>query len=180
MMRIPTGLRYGLLIVAIVGQVGCSGWYLRGKGSVHIPIKHLCIDNQASDYGNYLYNYFVAQLSYSGIAVVQSRTQCEAVFELRNEKYTKRVLSVDPTTGKVQEIEVGLQIQVAVRTPTGELLLAPDVVDWSQDYVFDQSSVLGTDEVEQTTRLRLAENAARALLFRLELVDFKKLDKHAD
>ncbi len=157
-----------LLTLAVLLQ-GCSGWYLRGTQTSQLAVKRVFV---SSDSSSYLYSWFLTQLSYSGISVVSSREQSEAVIELRHERFDRRVLSVDDETGKVREMELGLEVEVTVRSPTGELIAAPDKVNWTQDFVFDEASLLGTEEVETTIRYELAKDAARALMLRLEAIDF--------
>jgi len=153
---------------------GCGGWYLRGTRTSYIPLKYVFIRFDAS---SYLYSWLVTHLGYSGIAVVTNPAQADAVIELRNERYDRRVLSVDEQTGKVREMELGLEVEVTVRGPNGDLIAAPENVTWTQDFVFDEASLLGTEEVETTIRYELAKDAARALMFRLEAIDFSRLKK---
>ncbi len=47
-------------------------------------------------------------------------------------------------------------------------------VDMIEDFVFDEASLLGTVEVEQNLRLEMAKAAARALVLKLETIDFSK------
>lgn len=156
-------------LVLVAGLLNaCGGWYLRGTQTSQLDWKKVFV---VADTSSYLYSWFITQLGYSGISVVASREQSDAVIELRRERYDRRVLSVDDETGKVREIELGLQVEITVRSPTGELIAAPDTVTWRQDFIFDEASLLGTEEVETTIRYELAKDAARALIFRLEAID---------
>lgn len=160
------------LLAAICGALGlsgCGGWYLRGTQQSEADVRRVFV---VTDGTSYLYSWFVTHLSQSGISVVSRREDAEAVIEMRRERYDRRVLSVDDQTGKVREMELALQVDFSVRRPTGELLSAPETVNWSQDFVFDEVSLLGTEEVETTIRYELARDAARALVFRLETIDF--------
>jgi outer membrane lipopolysaccharide assembly protein LptE/RlpB len=165
-----------LLVLISISLSGCGGWYLRGTNTNQLPIKRVFV---SSDSSSYLYSLFLQQLSYSGISVVSQRDQADAVIELRGEQYDRRVLSVDDETGKVREMELGLQVEITVRTPGGSLIAAPDLVNWEQDFVFDEASLLGTEEVDTTIRYELAKDAARALILRLETIDFSRVGQHA-
>lgn len=160
------------MLVALCGALGlsgCGGWYLRGTQQSEADVRRVFV---VTDSTSYLYSWFVTHLSHSGISVVSRREDAEAVIEMRRERYDRRVLSVDDQTGKVREMELALQVEFAVRRPSGELVAAPETVNWSQDFVFDEVSLLGTEEVETTIRYELARDAARALVFRLETIDF--------
>lgn len=164
-------LRRAVLTVLLsVLVAGCGGWYLRGTRQADLGVKRVFV---VAPNSTYLRNFFVQQLNYNNITLVASKDQAEAVIELQNEEYDRRVLSVDPDTGKVREIELGLQVEVTVRARDGSLIAAPDTLNWMQDFVFDEESLLGTEEVEQTIRYELAKNAALALMLKLETIDFK-------
>ena len=90
------------------------------------------------------------------------------------------MLSVDPDTGKVREVEVTLSTQIAVRAKDGSLISAPETFRWTEDFVFDEGSLLGTVEVEQNLRVEMAKAAGRALVLKLETVDFTRQGKNAD
>lgn len=162
----------GLLLgTAAAGLTGCGGWYMRGTRRTALSGRRLYL---MMSNVSYLRPYFLQQLSYNNVSTVSSREQADAVIEVSNESFDRRVLSVDPDTGKVREIELGLQVEVTVRAPDGSLIAAPDTLQWVQDFVFDEASLLGTEEVEQTVRYELAKNAAQALVFKLETVDFEQ------
>jgi outer membrane lipopolysaccharide assembly protein LptE/RlpB len=162
------GRRAVVLAAAVALLSACSGWYLRGKGENRLAVDRVMVQSQA---GSYVTSWFLNTLTNSGIKVVKNRKDAEIVIELKGEQYDRRVLSVDEKTGKVREMEVGLAVEIAVRAPDGSLVLAPEKVTWTQDYVFDEASLLGTEEVETTIRYALARDAARALMIRLETID---------
>lgn len=166
--RFSRGLAVLTLLTGTLLLSACGGWHLRGTGPNQLPFTRVFI---VSEGGGYLYPWFVTQLGYSGISVIKDRAKAEAVIELRRERFDRRVLSVDDQTGKVREMEVGLEVELTVRTPGGTVLAAPEILTWTQDFVFDEAALLGTEEVETTIRYGLAKDAARALIFRLEALD---------
>lgn len=167
----------GILFALMCGGLtACGGWYLRGTQANRLPLERVFL---IADSNSYLRSWFVQQLNYSGINVVSRRDLADAVIELRREQYDRRVLSVDDETGKVREMELGLEVEITVRHPDGSLIAAPATVNWEQDFVFDEASLLGTEEVDTTIRYELAKDAARALILRLETIDFSRLQKHA-
>lgn len=174
MRRLP--LRLVLLALCAVLLSACGGWYLRGTQTSQIAVRKVFV---RADTSGYLLSWFQTHLAYSGVSIVPTPGEAEAVVDLRGERYDRRVLSVDDQTGKVREMELGLEVEFSVRSPTGELISAPERVQWTQDFVFDEISLLGTEEVETTIRYELAKDAARALMFRLEAVDFGNRGRNA-
>jgi outer membrane lipopolysaccharide assembly protein LptE/RlpB len=162
-----------LCLVIALAATGCGGWYLRGTGPDAGKIKNLyLISNNAMQIAGAFRN----ELYYNSITSVFSREKADVVVELANENFERRTLSVDPVTGKVREIELTLEVTVSVRGPGGKLLVNNQKMSWVEDFVFDEISVLGTEAQEVTTKLELGKTAARALVLRLETLDFTKVE----
>lgn len=169
-------LGWAVLAGSVHLLAGCGGWYLRGTRKDVLGVKRVTIETPKR---TELYLYFAQQLTYSNVDVTTDLTQTDAVIVLKNERYERRVLSVDPDTGKVREVELTLTLQLSVRAPDGSLIAAPDTFRWVEDFVFDEVSLLGTVEVEQTLRTEMAKSAARGLVLKLETIDFNRQGKRA-
>jgi outer membrane lipopolysaccharide assembly protein LptE/RlpB len=167
-------------LLAIAGTsslAGCSGWYLRGtRKNVLGDVKRIFVSTPTR---NLLYSYFITEMSYINVSIVSDRSQADVIVELAEERYERRVLSVDPDTGKVREVEVTLSTRIAVRGKDGSLVSAPETFRWTEDFVFDEGSLLGTVEVEQNLRVEMAKAAGRALVLKLETIDFTRQGKNA-
>lgn len=156
---------------------GCGGWRLRGtRRNVLGDVTRIYV--QARTYGQ-LYAFFASELSYINVGITQDRATADAVLEMSEELYDRRVLSVDPDTGKVREIEVTLMMDLTVRGADGTLISAPEKFRWTEDFVFDEVSLLGTVETEAVLRQEMAKVAARALVLKLETIKFPRKAKSA-
>ena len=155
-----------LMVVLAVALSGCGGWYLRGSdpGSTHnfrkVYLKGADADQVTIAVRHELYN--------RGLKVVRRRSLADLVIEIEVER---RILSVDPGTGKVREIELGLLAHFTVRSGDGKLLVPREPLTFQLDYVFDEGSLLGTVEQDNTVQQDLAETAATSLIFRLESIE---------
>lgn len=163
----PNATRFALLLAAILLQAACGGWQLRGTGSFKLPFE--------SAYLNAPNAPLVAQavrteLNTRGIQVTRKRAEAQVVIDLDSEYFDRRVLSIDPNSGKVREIELGLEVYFAVRSHEGKLMIPREPLAWELDYVFDEGSLLGTVEQDSTVRRDLAETAATTLMLRLQAV----------
>lgn len=166
-----------LAVTGVSSLAGCGGWYLRGtRKNVLGEVKRIFVSTPTR---NLLYSYFITELSYINVSVVADRSQADVIVELAEERYERRVLSVDPDTGKVREVEVTLSTQIAVRSKDGSLISAPERFRWTEDFVFDEGSLLGTVEVEQNLRVEMSKAAGRALVLKLETIDFSRQGKNA-
>lgn len=154
-------------MMLLVLLAGCSDWYLRGSRQDLVKIRTAAIEVGAAPV---LGQALRRELSLSGVGI-RSRKDAEAVVELTREEFDRRVLSVDPDTGKVREIELGLAVGITVRSPEGELLAPYQSLSWTRDFVFDETALLGTIEQESVIRRELAEDAAKTIVLRLEAID---------
>ena len=160
-----------LCLAFALAASGCDGWYLRGKGPDSGKLKNIyLVTNNAVQIAGAFRN----ELYYNSISAVGSRDAADIIIELSNENFERRAISVDPQTGKVREVEVTLEVTATVRGPGNKLLVNNQKMSWVEDFVFDETSVLGTEAQEITTKLELGKTAARALMLRLETLDFDK------
>lgn len=155
----------GLLLLCLSA---CGGWSLRGNrdavsvDSVHVTAKRADTLRRA----------LITELVNSGVRVNRQPTKAGAVIEISNEVFDRRVLSVDSNTGKVREIELEIEVSLSIRGRDGKLLVPPEKLSWAQDYVFDENSLLGTNERATLVERELAQDAAQAIRLRLETIDF--------
>ncbi|MBK8958013.1 MAG: hypothetical protein IPM80_06180 [Proteobacteria bacterium] len=158
-----------LMLLLALSLNGCGGWYLRGSNpaSTHnfrkVYLKGDDAERVLIAVRHELYN--------RGLKVVRRRADADLVIEIEDERYERRILSVDPGTGKVREIELGLLAHFTVRSGDGKLLVPREPLTFQLDYVFDEGSLLGTVEQDNTVQQDLAETAATSLIFRLESID---------
>jgi outer membrane lipopolysaccharide assembly protein LptE/RlpB len=157
----------------LVGSLtACGGWYPRGTRRTSLTGRKFFIKPVG---GSQIENYFATEMSYVGVTLTGDRSKADVIVELSNASFDRRVLSVDPATGKVREVELGLEVQIEVRAADGTLILAPEKFSWYQDFVFDEGSLIGTQEVESGTRMQLEREAARSLALRIESLDLQRL-----
>ena len=160
-----------LLVFLLLALSGCGEWYLRGNRTSAVAIKTAYLDSSSAPR---LERAVARELSYSGVSF-GSKTGSDAVIELSNESFDRRVLSVDPNNGKVREVELGLEVSFSVRDKDGKILVPPEKLSWVQDYIFDENSLLGTREKAEVIERELADDAAQTILLRLETLEIKSL-----
>lgn len=152
----------------------CGGWHLRGRGPGKIHFETAFIKSvNARKVSDALRQELYAR----GVVVTNNRKQAEVILELSGERFDRRVLSVDSKTGKVREIELGLQTYFAVRERNGKLLIPNSALNWELDYVFDEDSLLATNEQDNVVRRDLAETAATTLVLRLQAIRLSATDQ---
>lgn len=166
-MKKVTEVRFVIAFIVALTVSGCGGWYLRGHGPTQLPFKSAFVKSANAPVVSSAVR---KELQYRGITLAQKRADADVVVELAAENFDRRVLSVDPRSGKVREIELGLQTYFSVRGKDGKLLVPNEAVSWQLDYVFDEDSLLATVEQDSVVRRDLAETAATTLMLRLQAV----------
>ena len=158
-------LKGSVAVLLVLSLSACGGWSLRGTRTDAIGVDSVYV---SAPEAQRLRRALISELVNAGVRVNRKRSEAGAVIELDSESFDRRVLSVDSDTGKVREIEVVFSI----RGRDGKLLVAPEKLSWVQDFVFDENSLLGTNERANIVERELAEDAAQTIRLRLETIDF--------
>ena len=146
---------------------GC-GFQMRGSRSVSFdPGRVYVSEGGAAQLARELRRVFY----YTGSASAGSVAAADVVVSVDNERTDRRVLSVDPTTGKVREFEMGYEAELTVRKADGTPLVENERLVFERDYVFDETAVLGKFEEERILLNELRSDAAETILHRLETLD---------
>ena len=154
------------LITALAANAGC-GFYMRGSRALDLEFNNVYVASQGADS---LIAELRKQLGYGGVTVVRTPSTAEAVINISNESVDRRVLSVDPRSGKVREFEIGYEVEIEVTGKNGKTLLEHETITFMRDYTFDESAVLGKYEEERILREELRRDAAGTVVRRLQAI----------
>ena len=154
-----------LMMIAALFIAGC-GYHLRGSaaaggwnlGRVYV------VDSGATALAAELRN----QMNIYEVKLARNAQEADALIHLDREKYDRRVLSVDPQTGKVREYEIGIETTLSVTRPDGTVLLAETPIDLRRNFTFDEASVLGKSLQESTLQAEMRTDAAETIMRRLQ------------
>ncbi len=160
--------RISIIVLGLACLLGCSDWYLRGLRTDAVAIESAYLSAGSAPK---LRAAVQRELSYNGVQLA-AKKDAQATIELTDETFDRRVLSVDSTSGKVREVELGLEVGFSVRGKDGKLLVPPEKLTWLQNFVFDESSLLGTIEKASLIKRELSEDAAQTIILRLETIEF--------
>jgi len=103
----------------------------------------------------------------SDTQLMPGRDGAAVVLTIGNERYDRRVLSVDPNTGKEREFELSYTVDVNAVTAGGRTLISPQSVTLLRDFVFDQDAVIGASREEIVLRDEMRRDAVQQILYRL-------------
>ena len=155
-------IRSLVLVLSIAAAGGC-GYQLRGAVSLPPDLDAVHVAGPP-DIGAAL----TQVLDSGGIQVQSTRDSTKAELKLSGEKFSRRVLSVNPDTGKESEFELAYQVTFQV-TGEGDVELVPrQTVSLVRDYVFDPDAVLGKSREQNVLRAEMRRDAAGQILRRIE------------
>ena len=103
----------------------------------------------------------------SDTRLVTERGAADVVLTLNNARFDRRVLSVDPNTGKEREFELSYSLDINARQSDGSTLVASQRVTLLRDYVFDHTALIGAGQEEYVLREEMIRDAVQQVLVRL-------------
>ena len=109
------------------------------------------------------------QLSESGIAVTDREKAADARFVVNGETFDRRVLSVDPDTGKVREYALAYTATVQLKRADGSVLVKPQTVRQSRNFVFNETAVIGAENEQAALHREMRLSAVQQVLRRMEV-----------
>jgi LPS-assembly lipoprotein len=100
-------------------------------------------------------------------AVTNDGANATAVLHILDSQRFQRVLSVS-NTGQPLEYQVAYQVKFALTTASGKMLISPQKLTLTRDYVYDAANVIGDTEQADVLYNALEDNMAQLILFRIQ------------
>ena len=164
-------------ILCILGSLtfltSCGGWQLRGNDAFYGPNLQAYIDGARS---TLLSNSLRTAFRVRGVKVGSKAGNAEILVNILNSDFRRRVVSLDPQTGKVRELEIQLFSEVVIRSRTYGLLMPRQVMRLQRDYFFDELAAEFTTNRGQVIESDLAKDWAFSVAYRA-LASLKKFKK---
>jgi outer membrane lipopolysaccharide assembly protein LptE/RlpB len=157
-------LRYFLVMIVVCTLLSsCGGWRLRGTKvydsmDVAVFLRQKNAENVSSALRDQLALYDVD---------ISDRGNADFILSVETESYERRLLSVSTQTGKAREIELIISVDFSLRTAMGKLVLPLETYTMRKDFIFDETSIYGTNENERILRRSLSEESAIAVASRV-------------
>lgn len=148
-----------LLLTAFV--LGGCGFQLRGHVAMPEGLERIQVQAPGK-----LKDDLALYLDASGVTVTP--TDADAVLMVSNERFERRVLTVDPRTGKSREYELAYSLMFELRRRDGSRILAPQQVRLLRDYVFDEDALIGKNLEESVLRDEMRRDAVQQILLRIQ------------
>ena len=151
-----------LVLMLAVATGGC-GYQLRGAASFPPGLDAIHVSGPPDIRDE------VAQvLESGGIRVEPTTGETTPVLRLSDQKFSRRVLSVDSNTGKAREFEIAYRIAFQLVGGDGIDLVEEQFVTLHRDYLFDADEVLGKSREQRVLRDEMRRDAATRIVRRIE------------
>lgn len=157
---------------AIIALTACGGWQFRGYDNLDKSGLSAYIDAGRN----------LSLSSALGVAFrdrginLASAKDAELLITILSSDFRRRVVSLDPQTGRVRELEIQLSSEVAVRSKKYGLLIPRQNIRLQRDYFFDEFAAEFMTTRGQVIESDLAKDWALALVYRA-LTSLKKIRK---
>ena len=157
------GIFRGLVLALAIAIAGGCGYQLRGAVPLPPGLDAIRIAAPTD-----IRNALVQLLDGGGVRVQPADGSAGALLRISDERFDRRVLSVDPGTGKESEFELAYQVVFEVTGAEGEELVPEQTVSLIRDYVFDPDAVLGKSREQNVLRAEMRRDAAAQIVRRIE------------
>ena len=162
-----SGIVRNIVLAAAIVTAGGCGYQLRGSVSLPPDLGPMHVVGPR-DLGAAV----IQLLDGAGVQVEPADGSADgsagALVRLGNERFDRRVLSVNPETGKESEFELAYQVTFEVTRAEGEVLVPRETVSLLRDYVFDVDEVLGKSREQSVLRDEMRRDAATRIVRRIE------------
>ncbi|MEX0951432.1 MAG: LPS assembly lipoprotein LptE [Gammaproteobacteria bacterium] len=108
------------------------------------------------------------QMELTGITLVASTENPDYMVGVNNHRYRRDILSASPLSGRVQEYELYVGVDLSVVRNDGEVLVDRELLDASRDYAFDETAVLASGDEQALIREELEQLVSTQALLRLQ------------
>ena len=156
-------IKISCVVIVIIALTACSGWQLRGNDNLDKSNLSAYIDaGRISS----LSSAIIVAFRDRGINIVSNSEDAELLVTILSSDFRRRVVSLDPRTGKVRELEIQLFSEVIVRSKESGLLIPRQVIRLQRDYFFDELAAEFTTTRGQVIESDLAKDWAFAVVYR--------------
>ena len=154
-------------LTVLVFLLGGCGFHLRGSRPSQLQGTRIFLESHGA---NAITAEVRQRLGIHEIPLATDPKQADLIVTLNNERFDRRVLSVDPRTGKWREFELSYEVDFAIDRPDGAPLAKRGTIQISRDLAFDETAVISKFEEENLLRGEMMKDAAETVLRRLERV----------
>lgn len=150
-----------LAVLALL--VGACGFHPRGAVELPPGVSKVYVQAPSALLGEPIAMYLEA----GGARQVTDRADADVAVLVTGERQDRRLLAVDPRTGKAREYELSYALTYQLARKDGSAILPPQTVSLVRDYTFDPTAVIAMGEEEALIYAEMRRDAVQQVLRRL-------------
>ena len=151
------------ILFPFIFLTSCGGWQLRGYDASYGDKVMAYIDGDRS---TALANALRTAFRERGVNVTSNAGNAEILVDILSSDFRRRIVSLDPQTGKVRELEIQLFSEVAIRSRSYGLLMPRQAMRLQRDYFFDELAAEFTTIRGEVIEADLAKDWAFSVVYR--------------
>ncbi len=151
-----------IFVIVLSALLSACGFQLRGANVLPANLNHLYVQAPG-----HLLDEVKINLAGSSTQVVKQRNSADVILTLSNDRYDRRVLSVDQATGKEREFELTYTLNYHAQDASGKTLVDSSNLSIKRDYVFDQDAIIGKSREQGVLQAEMRRDAIQQILYRL-------------
>lgn len=163
--RHPSGnaVAWHWLAIGLLAVSGC-GFHLRGNVLLpdDVDTVHLNVANAE------LAEELRLLLEAGDASIVPTSEDADLTLIVAPERLERRLVAVDPKTGKAREFELTYATSYQVLGKESQTLMPAQTLFLARDLVFDPEAVIGTSREEEVIYMEMRRDAARQILARMQ------------
>ena len=159
-------LRFVMLVAIAMTLVAC-GFQLRGEAQLPSALKRVHV--AASDPFSPLARDVEAALRRSGATVEDAAGENIAEITLASVSLAPVVRSVG-ANATVNEFSMVYHVELSIQGSDGKSLLAPQVIEHSRDYTFDQTQAIGSNAEQDEVKKGMERDMVQAIMYKIASV----------
>ena len=97
-----------------------------------------------------------------------TRQAADVVIDVHHEQFARRLLAVDPNTGKEREFELVLTVRYDAGRADGPALVENREVKVRRSFDFDPDAIVGSGREEEVIQIEMRRGAARLIVSQIE------------
>ena len=153
-----------LILTLLLMELSACGFQLRGTNLQAIQNVTIYVQSSGADI---LAAEVKRQLLDADVKTVSGASKADYTVTLSNESFQSKVLSVSPTTGKVEEYEITYNAMLKITNRDKSTTASAEPISAQRDIIFDEGAVLATIEESSVLKRDIAKQAAATVLRRL-------------
>jgi len=161
-----TGAFVVLVLIQALWISGC-GFHLRGSTPLPPSLSAIYVQHQDAPM---MESALIRAFTEQQIKPVQDKSEAQVIFLVSQERYQRRVLSVD-ATGGVQEYELIYAVNSSILNAKGEPLADPQTLTLRRELRYESAEVVAKAGEEQQLRSEMIADAARQIIRQLQFVE---------